>query len=84
MTSQTNEPTSEPKKIKSDGVLWRRVMVAVWGIPLLTIPTLLGGWSFAVLIALIAAMAMFEYMTILRHSGAEVVRTSSAILSAAV
>ncbi|MDK9701362.1 MAG: phosphatidate cytidylyltransferase, partial [bacterium] len=44
----------------------------------------LGSWSFAVLIALIAAMAMFEYMTILRHSGAEVVRTSSAILSAAV
>ncbi len=65
-------------------VVIRRVLVAVWGIPLLTIPVLLGQWYFATLIAVIAALAVFEYLTMLRAMGAPVIRTSAAVAAAAV
>ena len=60
-------------------VILRRILVASWGIPVLTIPTLMGGWYFTILIALIAGMAIYEYLTMLREIGARVVRTPAAI-----
>lgn len=62
-------------------VLKRRILVALWGIPLLAIPTLLGGWYFVILMAVIAFCSTFEYMNLLRKYGVTVWRTIAAIIS---
>ena len=73
---------SDPQQFRTTS--WRRILVAVWGIPLLTIVILIGGWWFAVTVALIAAFAMYEYMTLMRANGAAVVRTSAVTAAALV
>ncbi|MCX7835732.1 MAG: phosphatidate cytidylyltransferase [bacterium] len=65
-----------------DQVLLRRIGVAVWGIPLILIPTVLGGWWFVFLIALIAFLATYEYMNLLRILGVHVFRTITATFAA--
>ncbi len=70
---------SEPTKQKN--VVLRRVLVAVWGIPLLIVPTILGGWYFAGLFSIIAAIAVFEYVSMLNEMGTEVPRLLIAMLA---
>ncbi|TKJ40292.1 hypothetical protein CEE37_08170 [candidate division LCP-89 bacterium B3_LCP] len=58
-----------------------RLGVAAWGIPLIFIVTLLGGWVFALFVAVIAGIALFEFysMAETRHFNPQ---TFPAVLSA--
>lgn len=63
-------------------VVLRRIFVALWGIPLIAIPTVLGDWWFVCLVALIAFLATYEYMELLRILGIVVLRTIASIFAA--
>ncbi len=63
--------------------LLARLSVAAWGIPLIIVVVCLGGWIFALFVALVAAIALFEFYSLAetRHLNPQ---TFPAVLLAAV